>query len=683
MLCGVCTTVGCQAGAESPFSRRSTQGNGGGPGVIVPGGEAGVGNAPATAPNALLSVDPAHGPFSGGTRVLLRGNGFASSVRVWFGPNEVPESDRIAIDPHRVQVTVPAGTAGLVDVVAQNGDDETTRVVLPEGYLYDPFVAEPAMGPTAGGTEITVRGQDTDWDETTTVTIDREPCTIVEVREPTELVCRTPPGTPGAKAVRVTTADGTTLDVLDGFTYGDSDNGFRGGLSGGALADELRVIVLNDFTGDGVSGATVIVGSEADAVVRTNAQGVAIVDGDAFGKTATVTVARPCFQPMTFVDVPVDTVTVYLDPILSPDCFSGDGDLPAGGGRYSSISTISGELVWPSRQEFTRDGWTNVPPPVGESERHVAYVLRLASDPTASLRLPTSSVTPASSGRSGYSFFMSAPPGNYTLYALAGIEDRTVSPPVFTAYAMGLLRGVALPSKGSVEDVFIQVDVPLDHALTLEVDGPTPTERGPDRLEATLAVRVGDEGYALLPNGRRSVRLDGEEQTLEFVGIPPLINSLRRQSYVVGARAVTGSAGGLPRSVVSLVGATTTSTRLKLGPFLEVPVLETPARNTAWNGRDLVVGAAADGPDPDLTLIDVAGLGGLHNWRIVAPGGPREIRLPDLAAVDPGLAWPRGAQTFRVVRAALASFDYGALVYRDLGPAGWSAYAEDTFFATY
>src|SRR5690606_8975584 len=125
--------------------------------------------------------------------------------------------------------------------------------------------------------------------------------------------------------------------------------------------------------------------------------------------------------------------------------------------------------VWRGRQEFSRDGWTNVPLPLTETERHVAYVLRLASDPTAQLRLPTTSVTPDSSGTRGFSFFMTAPPGNYPLYALAGLEDRSVSPPAFTAYAMGLVRGVALPSKASVEDVFIDVDVPLDHALELEV----------------------------------------------------------------------------------------------------------------------------------------------------------------------------------------------------------------------
>ncbi|MFO7179657.1 MAG: IPT/TIG domain-containing protein [Pseudomonadota bacterium] len=681
VLCGACTAVECQASAESPFSRRSTGENGGAPGIVLPPGGAGAGNAPSTAPHAILSVDPAHGPFTGGTRVLVRGNGFASSARVWFGENEVPESDRLAIDPHRIQVTVPPGTAGLVDVIAQNGDDASTRVVLPAGYLYDPIVAEPASGPTAGGTEIVVRGQDTAWDEETRVTIDREPCEIVEVRDPTELVCRTPPGTPGAKAIRVTTGDGETVEVLDAFIYGDSDNGFRGGLSGGALSGELRVIVLNDITGDAVPGATVIVGADAEAVERTNAQGVAVVNGEAIGKTATVTVARRCFQPITFVDVPVDTVTVYLDPILSPDCFSGEGEIPSSGGRVTSISTISGELVWRGRQEFSRDGWTNVPLPLTETERHVAYVLRLASDPTAQLRLPTTSVTPDSSGTRGFSFFMTAPPGNYTLYALAGLEDRSVSPPAFTAYAMGLVRGVALPSKASVEDVFIDVDVPLDHALELEVAGPTQTKRGPDQIEATLAVRIGNEGYALLPNGRRSARLQAK-QTLEFVGIPPLINSLSRQSYVIGARAVTGSAG-VPRSVVALVGATNTNAPVELGPFLEVPVLETPARNTAWNGRDLVVGAAGAGPDPDLTLIDVAGLGGVQNWRIVAPGAPDAIRLPDLGAVDPSLAWPRGAQTFRVVRAQIAGFDYGELVYRHLGPAGWHAYAEDAFFATY
>ena len=78
-------------------------------------------------PHSVTSVDPAHGPFSGGQHAIVRGTGFSSSVRVFFGDNEVPSANVVPIDPGRVQVSVPKGTSGTFAVSAHNGEDETTR----------------------------------------------------------------------------------------------------------------------------------------------------------------------------------------------------------------------------------------------------------------------------------------------------------------------------------------------------------------------------------------------------------------------------------------------------------------------------------------------------------------------------------------------------------------------------
>src|SRR5215471_19590163 len=123
-------------------------------------------------PHSVTSVDPAHGPFIGGQHAIVRGTGFSSGVRVFFGDSEVPSADVVPIDPGRVQVSVPKGTAGTVAVSAQNGDDDTTRATLPDGYLYDPFYVEPAAGPVSGGTIITLYGDATGWTQSTQVLVD-------------------------------------------------------------------------------------------------------------------------------------------------------------------------------------------------------------------------------------------------------------------------------------------------------------------------------------------------------------------------------------------------------------------------------------------------------------------------------------------------------------------------------
>lgn len=675
--------LGCRASGSSPLVR-PTKDDAGTGGLIIEGGATPPTDAPMAMPHALLAIQPAHGPYSGGTLVLLRGNGFGSNARVWFGDTELDAASVLAIDTKRLQVTAPPGAAGLVDVTVQNGDDESTTVALSGGYSYDAFYAEPATGPTSGGTLVTLHGQGTHWNETTEVSIDRNPCDIVEVRSETELVCRAPLGTPGAKPVRVEGPDDEIIDVLDAFTYENSDNGFRGGLSGDPLRGELKVIALDSMLGEVIPGAYAILGDDDPLVARTDLNGVALLTGSAVGRTATVTVARKCFQPVTFVDVPVDTVTAYLDPVLSPSCFSPEGDIEGGGGNPGTGSSVSGELVWPETQEFRRNNWGNVPAPASDNESKVAYVFPLSARPTDVFRVPTwnSPVTTSDMGSTGFRFSLSASAGTYTLYALAGIEQRGPAGVKFTAYATGLVRGVAVPLGKSVGDVFIPVDVPLDHAMTLQIDGPKPTPVGPDRLDASVAIRVGSEGYMILPGGQQEALL-GMNQSLEFVGVPPLVDSLEGTSYVIAASASTGPAGGLPRSVLGFLGVTTTANALQVGPFIEVPVAVQPARNGVWNGRDLAWDAAPGGLTPDLAIIDVQTAAGLFDWRVVVPGRKRAVRLPDLAAIDSTLAWPTGEQGVQIALAQVLDFDYGNLRYRNLIERGWGAYAMDAFFVSY
>ena len=596
----------CISRADAPFTRQTDRDDAGSvTGINVEGGtsDAGV-DLPPSAPHAVLSVDPPHGSFAGGGVALVRGNGFNSNARVWFGDVELDKTAIVPIDPQRIQVTVPAGHAGPVDVSVQNGSDDSTNAALSNGYSYDQFYADPPSGPTSGGTLITLKGDGTKWDTKTTIEIDQVACPIADVVSKTELTCTTPAGTPGSKPIRVTTKDHVQVDVLDAFSYGNSDDGFKGGLSGNTLQANLRVLALDDITGLALDGATVVVGTDlaiAD-VLQTDTSGVAVDSKAGLGPKQTVTIARKCYQPQTFVDVTVDTVTAFLDPILSPDC-GAKGDLPPSGGSSSLGASVNGQVIWPATGEFKRDGWLDVPAPKSTDEQLVAYVLRLSADPTDRFVLPDAvdAITPSSPGDRGFSFNSYGQPGNFTLYALAGIENRTLSPPVFTAYQMGLVRGVAAQAGETKDNVFIQIDVDLDHTLSLDLTAPTITTRGPNRMQASASIQVGSEGFAPLPNGyiSQALPLSGG---LSFVGVPTLSGSLLGTSYIATARAVTGETGGTPRSVVGLVSATSTSEPLVNEQFVQVPVLISPAPNSAWNGTSLSSTRSAGGSKVDLVV---------------------------------------------------------------------------------
>ena len=156
-------------------------------------------------PHAVTGLDPSHGPFSGGQKVIVHGKGFDSKVRVFFGSTEVDAATVLQIDSTRVQVSVPPGSAGPVDVAVEDGSDGSTRRALPVATPTTRSFAAPNSGPVVGGTVIGIVGQGTHSDSTTVAKIDGKPCTTLDVSSATLFNCTVPHGTPGSKPVSVKT----------------------------------------------------------------------------------------------------------------------------------------------------------------------------------------------------------------------------------------------------------------------------------------------------------------------------------------------------------------------------------------------------------------------------------------------------------------------------------------------
>jgi hypothetical protein len=632
-------------------------------------------------PHAVIGADPSHGPFIGGQRVLIHGKGFTSKARIWFGSTEVDETTTIPVDPGKVQVVAPPGTAGSVDITVQNGDDTSTKRTLAGGYTYDALYAVPDSGPVPGGTVIEIVGQGTSWDATTVAKIDNKPCTTQTVDTPTQITCTVPQGTPGSKTISVTTGSESII-VLDAYTYEDSDNGYKGGLSGAPLNGQLKVLVYDAYTGDAVPEATVIVGSDiATALVKqADPTGVAVFNDPSLTGPVTVTASGKCHSPISFVAEPVDTVTTYLDPTLTPAC-AGMGDPPPVGGKSIAYGQIQGELVWPQTVEFKKGPWSNVPLPIGANEYQAAYVFVASSDPTGVFQLPSASqaTLPTSPGDRGYAFTINVSPGNRSIYAVAGIEDDSVSPAKFTAYAFGAINGVPVLPNQVTTAVYVDMGKTLDLALTMDLHPPAVGPKGPDRLKASVSVRLGSDGYAILPGMQKQPFLPVSGD-LPFVGLPLLDGVLSGSVYVSSVRAVTGQAASAPMSVIQRMLTTSTSQPLPVTGFVNVPLLQTPVPNGAWDGKTLSVNFPAGGALPDLTVFDVQAGNGLIHWTIASPGGSQSVTLPDLSGF-PDLALPPGPLNIAVYGARVDGFDYAKLKTRQMRPAGMSAYSLDYFDA--
>jgi hypothetical protein len=631
-------------------------------------------------PFALEGLQPSHGPFSGGTRAILAGRGFTRKLRVFVGGVEVPPANVLASDPTRAAIVVPPGVPGFVDVKIRD-DLSAQERVLPKGFFYDAFVVSPDTGATSGGTRVTLTGNGTAWNAVTKVSIGGADCGSILVTSPTSLECTTPPGAPGSKDVVVTTG----LDAIqarDAFTYSDSPDGYRGGLSGGAFTGRMHVLAFDSITGQPIAGAKAIAGSSlATAVVgSTGITGVTEIDGLP-GAKITITVAAKCHQPMTFVDVPVDTVTAYLDPVLDPSCAEGDPTILNPPGVFGGV--VEGQLVFPGGAEFQRAGWSTVPGPTRPTERRAAYVFESARSPNDPFVLPSASqaITPDADGANGYKYSVVVFPGNATVYAVAGLEDRSETPPKFVPYSMGVVRGITVPAQTRVTGVDIAMDVLFDHQVTIAPQPPPPASPGPDRLVSRVAVTLGAGAFALLPRGTRQTSLP-PPATIPFIGVPSLDHALAGEAYMLGAAAATGQNLQRPASVVSRVRTTDANTTVTLGGFLGVPVLDQPGAGS-WNGTHVQF-SGASGP-VDLTLVTVTSGSGLVTWTILAPGAATSFDVPDLAAMpgpDP-LGLVRGPISTSVYVARIDGFSYGRLRTGQLSSASWNAYAFDSLAGVY
>jgi hypothetical protein len=114
---------------------------------------------------------------------------------------------------------------------------------------------------------------------------------------------------------------------------------------------------------------------------------------------------------------------------------------------------------------------------------------------------------------------------------------------------------------------------------------------------------------------------------------------------------------------------------VSIGGFGGLPRLVAPAVSEPWNGRELALEFGPGAP-VDLSVYELSAGGGLVRWIVAVPGGARAIELPDLSGFE-GASLPKGPVVIGTYGARIDDFDYGELRYRNLRPAGMTAYSLD------
>lgn len=567
---------------------------------------------------SLVAVEPSHGPFSGGRRALLRGTAFTAATTVTFGATAVDAT--VLLDEERLEVEVPPGSVGSVDVTVSDGDAAAT---LEDGYTYDSIAVLPPVGSLAGGTLVSVEVAGVALSPGDSVSFGGELCTDIVVDSATRISCRTPAGALGPVEVSVRHA-GEITSAPDAFEYVDPVIP-SGGLGGGPIEGNIDVTVLDLVTNEPVSDATVMLGddeSSARTVQTSTAGRVTLSARDLVGPLS-LHVGKICYETTSFVGMNARHATVLLSPWTSPSCPA----VPEP--EEEAPATVTGELIWGDRSTGPNE-WANVPV-AGAGEERVAYVVaarRVArvANSTSAAGGDRPRVTESDAGSSGYGYSIRAPASVQAVFAVGGVENTTTG--AFSPYVMGVASGLTLGPGGMSEDVDIAMDIHLDRQVQIRVtDLPRPARSGPDRFDFTLAPRVGESVLFRASHSRRV----GPFADVRFVPEPPLEGTLATASYDLVAAWTTGGQGGLPSTTRFVRATRPPAAGIVVDDFLTIPQPLSPE----FGGRlaaDRTLRWDADTDAADVAVLVLVASDGNPTWRAIIRGDLRAARIPDLTA---------------------------------------------------
>lgn len=291
---------------------------------------------------AVTSITPNSGLTQGGTDVIIRGANFVKPedlgggiqrrTKVTIGGNEA--TDVVVYDDlERISAKTPGGTEGFQDVIVKivkvdtaTGDELEIEASekLEGGFEYkipqsqpDITGIDPGTGPSAGGTEVLITGQDFISDAV--VYFGDKPAAYTQVMDSEHILAITPSSIKvGAVDVKVKNPDGGEAILYDGFVY-------KGNIlvvtsitpnSGNVLGQTYVTLTGANF----IEGTKVTIGGEAAAVIDIDATTIHAYTPANTPGTKDVVVSNE------YGSATLPNSFIYYVPQSNPDIKDMDGD---------------------------------------------------------------------------------------------------------------------------------------------------------------------------------------------------------------------------------------------------------------------------------------------------------------------------------------------------------------------
>jgi hypothetical protein len=240
---------------------------------------------------------------------------------------------------------------------------------------------------------------------------------------------------------------------------------------------------------------------------------------------------------------------------------------------------------------------------------------------------------------------------------------------------MGLARGlIASPDEVIAAD--ITVDLQLDRQVSFDLATAPPVDPayGPVGYRTRVYTNLGGDGFIVRPDAQRST-VDATEVVV-VDRLASLSRALADASYSAMVEAHTN--GVYPYSKVFLP-AVDLSTTVPVTQWLGIPRAVDPAPGGTPSTSRMIWDATGVTPSFNIVMIKTFP-GGDAYWRAYVAGPVKQIALPDLYGLGPGLdGYPAGEMYWHVIPVLVPGMDFDAWSYRYLNDRYWTGTAGDGF----